>query len=264
MFLTDEELVLVREFLDSEHDRFNRTDFIDNDPISIPHLYSLKEDREIAGFLTATISWGQRQGILKNAVRLMELMDNQPHAFVLNFSRGDWKRFSNFVHRTFNGTDCLFFIDRLSTLYRQSGGLHQAFSQSYQAAKGDMGLTISNFRSQFFGEKEPGRTAKHFSDPGKNSAAKRLCMFLRWMVRRDNRGVDFGLWLNIPPSALMCPLDVHSGRVARGLGILNRTQNDWRAVEELSENLRVFDFQDPCKYDFALFGGGVSERHSNH
>ncbi|MGR6086968.1 MAG: TIGR02757 family protein [Arcticibacter sp.] len=262
MQLTEEELILVREFLDSEHDRFNRADFIENDPISIPHRYTQKEDREISGFLTATISWGQRQGILKNAVRLMELMDDHPHAFLKDSSKSDWKRFSHFVHRTFNGTDCMLFIDRLSFIYRQKGGLHQIFSSVFRAADSDMGLAISKFRSEFFGDKIPGRTGKHFSDPARNSAAKRLCMYLRWMVRRDSRGVDFGLWSNIPASALMCPLDVHSGRVARGLGILQRLQNDWKSVEELSQNLRVFDINDPCKYDFALFGGGVSERHA--
>ncbi len=262
MLLTEEELVLVREFLDSEHDRFNRMDFIENDPISIPHRYNLKEDREISGFLTATISWGQRQGILKNATRLMGLMDDQPFAFLLDSSKSEWKRFSQFVHRTFNGSDCMLFMDRLSLLYKQKGGLHEIFSSSYQASNGDMGLAISNFRSAFFGDKIPGRTGKHFSDPFRNSAAKRLCMYLRWMVRWDTRGVDFGLWSNIPTSALMCPLDVHSGRVARGLGILSRSQNDWKAVDELSKNLRIFDPNDPCKYDFALFGGGVSERHS--
>jgi uncharacterized protein (TIGR02757 family) len=262
MLLTEEELVLVREFLDSEHDRFNRADFIESDPISIPHRYTQKQDREISGFLTATISWGQRQSILKNAMRLMELMDDQPHAFLLDSSKVDWQRFSRFVHRTFNGSDSMLFIDCLSVLYRKKGGLHQIFSKSFQAANGDMGLAISKFRSEFFGDRLPGRTGKHFSDPNRNSAAKRLCMYLRWMVRLDNRGVDFGLWSDIPTSALMCPLDVHSGRVARGLGILQRSQNDWKAVDELSQNLRMFDPIDPCKYDFALFGGGVSERHS--
>ncbi|MFM7902633.1 MAG: TIGR02757 family protein [Bacteroidota bacterium] len=255
-------MVLVREFLDSEYARFNRADFIENDPISIPHRYTRKEDREISGFLTATISWGQRQGILKNAVRLMELMDDQPHDFLMDASQNDWKRFSHFVHRTFNGSDCMLFMDRLSRLYKLKGGLHQIFSSSYLASNGDMGQAISNFRSAFFGDKNPGRAGKHFSDPARNSAAKRLCMYLRWMVRQDARGVDFGLWTNIPASALMCPLDVHSGRVARGLGILHRTQNDWKAVAELSQNLRLFDPNDPCKYDFALFGGGVSERHA--
>lgn len=257
--------ILVKEFLESEHDRFNRPEFIVNDPISIPHRYSKKADREISGFLTATISWGQRQTILKNANRLMLLMDDVPCDFVSSCSQKEMRRFADFVHRTFNGTDCVLFVRILSNLYKSGKGLHQIFSQSYMDSNGDMGMAIHLFRQHFWSGVSPGRSAKHFSDPMNQSAAKRLNMFLRWMVRKDDRGVDFGLWTDIPTSALMCPLDVHSGRVARELGLLDRNQNDWQAVTELSNNLRLFDAEDPCRYDYALFGGGVFERsHPNH
>jgi uncharacterized protein (TIGR02757 family) len=210
--------------------------------------------------LTATISWGQRQTILKNATQLMLLMDDAPYEFIKSNSPKDLKRFSNFVHRTFNGTDCTLFVKLLVVLYRQKGGLHSAFHDALMSAEGDMAKAIHHFRTIFFCGEMCGRSGKHFSDPLKNSAAKRICMFLRWMVRYDRRGVDFGIWRDIPMSILRCPLDVHSGRVARDLGILSRNQNDWLAVEELYENLRLFDPSDPCKYDYALFGGGVFER----
>ncbi|MFN5323564.1 MAG: TIGR02757 family protein [Bacteroidota bacterium] len=258
--MNTEELLLIKEFLESEHDRFNRPDFICNDPISIPHKFSKKEDREIAGFLTATISWGQRITILKNANWLMELMDGNPYAFLLQLKPRDLDRFEGFVHRTFNDVDCVYFIKCLSRLYVYEDGLHGLFRKSFLDSDMDFGMAIHRFRSGFFGKNLPGRSAKHFSDPMSNAAAKRICMYLRWMVRKDNRGVDFGIWNDIPTSLLVCPLDVHSGRVARELGILHRKQNDWKAAIELTESLRYFDPKDPCRFDYSLFGGGVSER----
>jgi uncharacterized protein (TIGR02757 family) len=187
-------------------------------------------------------------------------MDDAPHSFITQGSPTDLFRFEKFVHRTFNGQDCIYFIRCLVSLYRNQGGLHQAFVKSLHRAGDDMGLALHYLRKDFFGSLPPGRSSKHFSDPLANSAAKRLCMYLRWMVRKDNRGVDFGIWNDVSPSLLHCPLDVHSGRVARELGLLRRNQNDWNAVKELTESLLTYDPVDPCRFDFSLFGGGVSER----
>lgn len=270
----------LKEFLEEKVDKYNRIDFIQSDPISIPHQFIKKEDIEIAGFLTATIAWGQRVTIINNANRLMKLMDNSPFDFVLNAKEKDFKRFVDFKHRTFNGIDAVFFMKSLQNIYRQHGGLQNAFGlNSTKSPIEEMNLlnSIASFRDLFFSISHPARTGKHVSNPSENSSAKRLCMYLRWMIRTDNRGVDFGLWsnasidkgnkkedflkINHPVSAyLMCPLDVHSGNVARKLGLLKRTQNDWKAVEELTNNLRKFDASDPVKYDFALFGLGVFEK----
>jgi uncharacterized protein (TIGR02757 family) len=254
--------ILIAEFLESEHDRFNRPSFIEDDPISIPHRYSRKEDREIAGFLTAVISWGQRGTILKNATTLMMLMEDAPHEFIRDCGKVDLARFEKFVHRTFNGVDCVFFVRCLMDVYRIKGGLHSSFKSALNHSGNNLGTALHLFRKDFFGNRLPGRSSKHFSDPLSNSAAKRLCMYLRWMVRRDDRGVDFGIWNDVSPSVLHCPLDVHSGRVARELGLLGRNQNDWTAVIELTRSLQEFDPNDPCRFDFSLFGGGVSERNS--
>lgn len=244
----------LKLFLDSKVELYNQPGFIVNDPISIPHLFNKKEDIEIAGFLSATIAWGNRKMILRNAKSLMEMMEFSPFDFILNFRDHDLKPFEKFVHRTFNGTDCLYFLWSLKNIYQKHGGLEQVF-------KSDAGIkeSILQFRNIFFEMDFPSRTSKHIANPAKNSSAKRLNMFLRWMVRNDNRGVDFGIWKSINPSLLFCPLDVHSGRVARELGILQRKQDDWKAVEELTKNLRKLDADDPVKYDFALFGIGVNE-----
>lgn len=259
----------LKGFLDEKYEQYNRFDFISSDPISIPHLFSKKEDIEIAGFLAATIAWGQRVTIINNANKLAKLMDNEPYQFLMNAREKDLKRFENFKHRTFNGVDAVFFLKSLQNIYKKLGGLQQAFLLDKQAfIDKDFSLlkSITHFRSVFFSIPFPERTGKHVSNPAQNSSAKRLCMYLRWMVRNDKRGVDFGLWAqsgkgsNAPASAyLMCPLDIHSGNVARKLGLLNRTQNDWKAVEELTANLRTLDPTDPTKYDFALFGLGVFE-----
>jgi uncharacterized protein (TIGR02757 family) len=245
----------LQSFLEEKYIKYNRLDFIESDPISIPHQFTKKEDIEIAGFLAATIAWGQRVTIINNANKLMKLMGNSPHDFILSAKEKDFKRFDGFVHRTFNGTDVAFFMKSLKNIYVKHGGLEKVFS------KPNCSDAIMNFRTTFFSIEHPHRTMKHVSSPAANSSAKRLCMYLRWMIRKDKQGVDFGIWnSNLIPSDLMCPLDVHSGNVARKLGLLKRTQNDWKAVDELTINLRKFDAKDPVKYDFALFGLGVFEK----
>lgn len=248
----------LKEFLDEKYEQYNRLDFITSDPICIPHQFTKKEDIEIAGFLSATIAWGQRVTIINNANKLMQLMDHAPHEFIMNAKVKDLKRFDNFVHRTFNGTDAMFFMSSLQNIYKKHGGLEKVFvSKTKEDACKE---AIVNFRKVFFSIPHPARTGKHVSNPEENSSAKRLCMYLRWMVRDDKRGVDFGIWKNsIQAKDLMCPLDVHTGNVGRKLGLLKRTQNDWKAVTELSNNLRKLDKNDPIKYDFALFGLGVFE-----
>ncbi len=246
----------IVDLLEEKYDQYNRKSFIESDPISIPHLFSTKEDIEISGFLTATISWGQRVTIIKNANQLMQLMDFAPYDFVLNHNNKELNRLLSFKHRTFNVVDLFFFITSLKNIYLNHEGLESVFS----ANQNDMQKSIHHFRTVFFEIEHPTRTTKHVSDSNNNSSAKRINMFLRWMVRNDNRGVDFGIWNTIKPSALMCPLDVHSGNVARKIGLLNRTQNDWKAVEELTHTLRKIDKLDPIKYDFSLFGLGVFDK----
>jgi len=231
--------------------------FIESDPIQVPHQFSKKEDIEIAGFLTATIAWGNRKSIIGNAKRMMLLMDNAPYDFVIHHHDSDLDQLKPFVHRTFNGTDLIQFVKSLKHIYMQHKGLEPVF-ESY--AEGDsLQRAIHEFKSLFFEIEHLPRTCKHISDPLKNSAAKRINMFLRWMVRQDNAGVDFGIWQSLSPSQLSCPLDVHSGNVARKLGLLTRKQNDAKALLELDRSLRKLDPLDPAKYDFALFGLGVFE-----
>ena len=248
----------LKEFLDEKVILYNNPKFIESDPIQIPHLFSKKEDIEIAGFLTAIISWGNRTMIIRNSHKMMKLLDNSPHDFILNHQEKDLKSLEGFVHRTFNEVDFKQFIKSLQHIYLQHGGLEKALSitdhsKTYQSS-------IHNFKSLFFEVKHQQRTQKHISDPLKNSAAKRINMFLRWMVRNDKSGVDFGVWKTHNPANLSCPLDVHSGNVARKLQLLPRKQNDWKAVAELDKNLRKLDETDPVKYDFALFGLGVFEK----
>ncbi|HEX8515798.1 MAG TPA: TIGR02757 family protein [Bacteroidia bacterium] len=247
----------VKEFLDEKVAKYNRPFFIESDPISIPHRFTKKEDIEISGFLAATIAWGQRVTIINNANRLMNIMDESPYEFVRHSSEKDLKKLEGFVHRTFNGTDAVYFIRSLKNIYTNHNGLESAFRAD--ESSGMLIHSIGNFRDIFFSLPGPERVRKHVSDPSANSSAKRLCMYLRWMCRKDNKKVDFGLW-KLSPSNLMCPLDVHSGNVARKLGLLKRTQNDWKAVEELTAALRKMDPEDPVKYDIALFGLGVFEK----
>ena len=248
----------LKSFLDEKVLLYNHPNFIDKDPIQIPHLFTLKEDIEIAGFLVATISWGNRKSIIKNGYKLMEMMDNSPYEFVMNFSENEEDSLENFVHRTFNKEDLIYFIKSLQNIYKNHGGLENVFAR--YAEKDSLQTAIHQFKKTFFELPHLPRTQKHVSDPLKNSAAKRINMFLRWMVRTDNSGVDFGIWDQLSPSQLSCPLDVHSGNVARKLKLLKRNQNDAKALKELDTFLRKLDSKDPVKYDFALFGLGVFEQ----
>ena len=247
----------LKEFLDEKVDLYNHPNFIDSDPIQIPHYYTLKEDIEIAGFLAATIAWGNRKMIINNAKRMMDLMGNSPYDFVISHNGNDFQRLETFVHRTFNGQDFIGFIKSLQNIYLNHGGLESIFTLHQE--KDSMQNAISKFKTIFFEIEHLNRTEKHISDPNKNSSSKRLNMWLRWNCRQDNKGVDLGIWKNISPSQLSCPLDVHSGNVARKLGLLTRKQNDAKALAELDQNLRALDPNDPVKYDFALFGLGVFE-----
>ena len=245
------------EFLDAKVIQYNQPQFIESDPIQIPHLFSKKEDIEIAGFLTATIAWGNRKSIINNATRMMALLEYSPHDFIMNHQESDLENFQGFAHRTFNATDLTTFIHGLKHVYTHHNGLEAIFSKHAETQR--LQSAIHQFKTHFFEIDHLQRTQKHISDPLKNSAAKRINMFLRWMVRKDNTGVDFGIWNSLSPALLSCPLDVHSGNVARKLGLLTRKQNDGKAVLELDTALREFDAEDPVKYDFALFGLGVFE-----
>jgi uncharacterized protein (TIGR02757 family) len=245
----------LKEFLDEKVDKYNNINFIESDPISIPHCYTEKEDIEISGFLTATISWGNRKMIIRNAKRMMDMLGDSPYDFILNHNNNDLKRLNGFAHRTFNSDDLAYFINGLQYIYKYKNGLEGIFNG--HSTKDSLQPAIHHFRNIFFELPHPARTVKHISDPLKGSAAKKINMYLRWMIRKDDKGVDFGIWKSISPSILSCPLDVHSGNVARKLGILTRKQNDTRAVMELDTVLRSFDDKDPVKYDFALFGLGV-------
>ena len=247
----------LKDFLDEKVELYNNPDFIESDPIQIPHLFSLKEDIEIAGFLSSIIAWGNRKMIINNSKRMMDLMGNSPYDFVMSHQDYQLERLENFVHRTFNGGDFISFIKALQNIYKNHNGLEAVFLKNQEAYS--MQKSIHEFKKVFFEIEHLQRTQKHISDPLNNSAAKRINMFLRWMVREDKKGVDFGIWKTISPATLSCPLDVHSGNVARKLGILTRKQNDAKALAELDLQLRKLDPNDPVKYDFALFGLGVFE-----
>lgn len=246
----------LKAFLDQKVNQFEKPGFIPSDPVSIPHLFTKAADIEISGFLAATLAWGQRVTILHNCRRLLKWMDHAPHEFILHFTESDLRPFEQFVHRTFQPADCLFYLRRLQELYRGGAGLRDLFSRHPEG----MATTISLAGARFFESSPPARTRKHFPDPLRGSAAKRINMFLRWMVRNKASGVDFGIWTQLSPSELICPLDVHSGRIARKLGLLRRKQNDWKAAEELTRKLRKLNPDDPVRYDFALFGLGVFEK----
>ena len=238
-------------------DRYNRTEFIEGDPISVPHKFTKKKDIEIAGFLSAMLAWGRRSTIISKANELLSLMDNDPYHFIIDHIEKDRRRFLQFKHRTFQPTDALYFIEALQIMYREYGSLEQAFLPDGQSSE-SVELALTCFHERFFNHPyAPDRTRKHVSTPDRKSSCKRLNMFLRWMVRSDDRGVDFGIWNKLKQSQLMIPFDVHVARVARSLGLLERKQNDWKAVELLTQRLREFDSGDPVKYDYALFGLGV-------
>ena len=246
----------LKEFLDEKSDKYNHPDFILNDPIRLPHRYGKKQDIEIAGFLAATIAWGNRKSIINDGEKILSWLDDDPHHFVLNFTDGDIQFLKNrSVHRTFNGDDLICFLTNLQKIYRDYDSLEPLFL--LHDGEPNFYHAIERFRNQFFGEDSLPRSFKHVSSTYKNSAAKRLMMFLRWMVRKDSRGVDFGIWENIDAKYLSVPLDVHTGNVSRRLKLVKRKQNDWKTVEELDIKLRKMDVADPAKYDFALFGLGI-------
>jgi uncharacterized protein (TIGR02757 family) len=277
----------LKDFLDFKVDQYNRPGFIANDPICIPHQYTLKQDIEIAAFFAAILAWGQRKTIINKCNELFLRMDNQPYQFMLNHSDDDLKRLLGFKHRTFNDTDLLYFVSFFKYHYSRSNSLETAFlpgefNAAYLQGAGTTEVelasstcmvgdfdnsfftaekALNHFRAYFFSLPDfPRRTFKHISSPIQKSTCKRLNMFLRWMVRKDKCGVDFGIWNSIPTAALVCPCDVHVDRVARKLGLITRKQTDWQTAVELTEKLKAFDANDPVKYDFALFGLGIEEK----
>ena len=247
----------IKDFLDFKVNEFNKPEFIELDPISIPHRFSLKEDIEISAFLTATISWGNRKAILSSAGQMMQLMGESPYDFIMDSSDFNREKISEFYYRTFNGIDFAYFLSALKNIYSNHGGLENVYNEL--TTKCSVQESIGHFKQLFFELPHSSRTQKHISDPINGSAAKRINMMLRWLIRKDNKGVDFGIWKKISPSNLSIPLDIHSGNTARKLGLLKRKQNDAKAVTELDLVLRTFDGIDPVKYDFALFGLGVIE-----
>ncbi|WP_175403973.1 TIGR02757 family protein [Mucilaginibacter sp. PPCGB 2223] len=253
----------LKAFLDSKVQQYNRPDFIPNDPISIPHLFTQKQDIEIMGFWAATLAWGQRVTIINKCKELINLMDGAPYDFIMNHREPDLKKLLHFKHRTFNDTDTLYFISFFRHHYEHHDSLEAAFvsPEGKTAAATAIETSLNHFRRYFFSLPDhPRRTMKHVSSPSQKSTCKRLNMFLRWMVRKDNTGVDFGIWSHIKPADLIMPCDLHVDRVARKLKLITRKQTDWQTAVELTETLRHFDPADPVKYDFALFGLGIEEK----
>jgi uncharacterized protein (TIGR02757 family) len=248
----------LKDFLDEKVEKYNVPDFIKNDPIQIPHQFSLKQDIEIAGLFAALLAWGQRVTIIRKCKELLQYMDNDPYNFILNHKAKDLRRFESFKHRTFNPTDTLYFIEALKSIYTSNSTLEDAFAIS----PSDLSIenALISFHKRFFSlDNYPHRTKKHVPTPERKSTCKRISMYLRWMVRSDNRGVDFGLWKKISSSQLVCPCDLHVDRVARKLKLIKRSQTDWQTALELTGNLRKLDPADPVRYDFALFGLGIEE-----
>ena len=256
-------VAILKDFLDGKVVQYNQPSFIPHDPICIPHLFTRKQDIEIAAFFAAVFAWGNRTIIINKSRQLMQLMDNAPHDFMLHHTVGDLKSFLVFKHRTFNATDLLYFIQFLRFHYSCYQSLESAFTMRLDESKEEpVTQALIHFHHYFFSlEEAPPRTKKHIATPQKKSNCKRLNMFLRWMVRKDNCGVDFGIWNTLKPSQLICPVDVHVARVAKRLGLLQRKQTDWNAALELTQHLRLLDMEDPAKYDFALFGLGVMEKY---
>ncbi len=253
----------LKAFLDKKVDEYNQPFFIHNDPVYIPHLFTKQQDQEIAGFFASIFAWGNRTTIINKSKELMQLMGNAPHDFVLNHSDKDLKELLHFKHRTFNTTDLLYFIEFFKHHYSSFPSLETAFSKWMNKKDETVENALNGFSQYFFSLPDiPARTKKHIASPAKNSSCKRLNMFLRWMVRRDKKGVDLGLWRSISPSQLICPVDVHVARVATRFGLLNRNQTGWKAALDLTAHLRMMDKKDPVKYDFALFALGVVEKFS--
>lgn len=245
------------DLLEQLHDRYNNESFIEADPISVPHSFTNPIDREIAGFLAATIAWGNRRAIVKSSHRMMRYMDNAPEDFVRNATDGDMEYLRSYVHRTFNGVDFQDFVRGLRHILTEWGSVGNYFETRYEE-HGNLRPVFSDFRRDFFNVEHDTHCEKHISSIDKGAACKRLCMYLRWFVRADDRGVDFGQWRRIPMSALYMPLDIHTGRMGRNLGLLSRKQSDWKAVEELTASLRTLSAEDPVRYDYSLFGLGIS------
>ncbi len=253
----------LHEVLEEKYSQYNTPTFIAGDPVSIPHRFTRRQDIEITGFFAAVLAWGQRKTIITKCSHLVDLMDGAPYSFITGHQENDLKRFLQFRHRTFNPADALYFISFLHEHYARHQSLEDAFTASMQPGDTTVERGLNGFRNYFFlPEYAPQRTRKHISSPASKSACKRLNMFLRWMVRRDNKGVDFGLWTNISPAQLVCPCDVHVERTARRLGLITRRGMDWLTALELTEHLRGLDPADPVKYDFALFGLGLEERYT--
>ncbi len=251
----------LKEFLDDAYHQYSASDFIESDPIQIPHFYTLKQDIEIAAFFAAMLAWGQRITIINKCKELFRLMDNAPYSFIIDHSESDLKRLMKFKHRTFNSTDLLHFIHFLNHWYSNNESLESAFSRHIAKDDPNVESALIGFHNTFFSLKNsPERTRKHVATPQRKSACKRLNMFLRWMVRKDQYGIDFGLWKSILPKQLVCPFDVHVSNVSRDLGLVYRKQSDWQSALELTENLKKLDPMDPVKYDIALFGIGVFEK----
>ena len=251
-------IVAIKNLLDDAVERLNNKAFIGNDPISVPHQFTKKQDIEIAGFFAATFAWGNRTTIINKSNELMQLMDLAPFDFILHHKESDLKQLNNFVHRTFNSSDLLYFIAALNRMYKENKSLEQVFIKHSAHQQFTMEQALKDFYVEFFNDEfAPNRTRKHVATPDRKSACKRLCMYLRWMVR-DDKKVDFGIWRNIKPKDLVCPLDVHVGNMARQLQLIDRTTNDWQTAIELTEVLKQLDKNDPVKYDFALFGMGVN------
>lgn len=242
----------IKDLLDAKFLQYNIAEFAESDPVQIPRSFQLKEDIEIAAFLSATIAWGNRASVIKNAKRMMEIMGNSPFDFVMSHAQNDLEKLDGFVHRTFNSGDLVTFIKGLKHIYRHHGGMEKIFSEHHR--DGFMHHSIHTFKKHFFEVEHLQRTTKHVADPAKGSHAKRIHLFLKWMVRQDNGGVDIGIWKSISPSLLSCPLDVHTGRVGRLLGFIQTNQDNLKALTELDLALRQFDAEDPAKYDVALFG----------
>jgi len=251
----------LKAHFDAQVERFNSPSFIDKDPISIPHQFSLQQDIEIIGFWVAMLSWGQRITIINKSMQLVEMMGGSPYDFIMNHQEQDLQPFTEFKHRTFNGDDTLYFIHFFRKFYAKHESLEKAFTKHRKSDKHQMEEMLTGFNELFFDDPYSlRRTQKHVASPARKSTCKRLNMFMRWMVRNDNKGVDFGLWSDIPMSALKIPLDVHVERVARYYGLLTRKQRDWKAVLEITEHLQKLDPEDPAKYDYALFGEGILEK----
>lgn len=251
----------VKALLEDRYQRYNTLAFIPHDPVSIPHLFTQKQDIEIAGFFAAILAWGQRKTIINKCKELLQRLDNAPYQFIQQHQDQDLKQLLGFKHRTFNDTDLLYLVYFFQWFYAQHNSLETAFIGPQEAPATTQKERLEHFYNLVFSLPEaPHRTRKHISTPAKKSACKRINMYLRWMVRRDSHGVDFGIWNQLPMADLVCPCDVHVQRVARRLGLIQRTQSDWAMAEELTQNLRRFDPDDPVKYDYALFGLGVEEK----